>query len=186
MFDFSWSQILLVAVVALVVIGPKDLPRVLRNVGVWVGRARAIAREFQGQIDQMVRESELDEVRKNMAMATSLNPEEQLRKMIDPSGDLAKNLSTPELLGQTEAPKLDPDAPAIPAAADSLAPPAAPAPFALPNVGDTLAQLRAGAYATMPAQNSPEPEPQALPLETSHAQDAPVPDPSAPKPGSQA
>jgi len=186
MFDFSWSEILLVAVVALVVIGPKDLPRVLRNVGIWVGRARAIAREFQGQIDQMVRESELDDVRTTMAAATSLNPEEQLRKLIDPTGDLAKNLSTTELLGQNEPPKLDPDAPVVTADTATAETPAAPIPFPLPNVADTLAQLRAGAYATLPQQNSPEPEPPALPLETPHAQEAPAPDPSAPKTGSQA
>ncbi len=44
MFDFAWSELAVIAVVALVVIGPKDLPRVMRTVGIWVGKARAIAR----------------------------------------------------------------------------------------------------------------------------------------------
>ena len=60
MFDFAWSELALIAVIALVVIGPKDLPRVMRIVGQWTRRARAIAREFQGSLDQMMRESELD------------------------------------------------------------------------------------------------------------------------------
>lgn len=66
MFDIAWTEILIIGVVALVVIGPKDLPRVLRTVGQWVGRARAMAREFQNGLDEMVRESELDEIRKKM------------------------------------------------------------------------------------------------------------------------
>ena len=59
MFDFAWSELALIAVVALVVIGPKDLPRVLKTVGKWVRKARAIAREFQGSLEQMVNEAEL-------------------------------------------------------------------------------------------------------------------------------
>ena len=53
MFDLAWSHLLLIGVVALLVIGPKDLPRVLRTVGLWVGRARSVAREFQGSLDQI-------------------------------------------------------------------------------------------------------------------------------------
>ena len=66
MFDLEWSKLALIAVVALVVIGPKDLPRVLRMVGQWVQRARSIAREFQGSLEQMMRESELEEVKRNL------------------------------------------------------------------------------------------------------------------------
>jgi sec-independent protein translocase protein TatB len=58
MFDFAWSELALIAVVALVVIGPKDLPRVLKVVGYWVRKARGVAREFQGSIDQMIREDD--------------------------------------------------------------------------------------------------------------------------------
>lgn len=64
MFDLGWTEMLLLVVVALVVIGPKDLPRALRTVGQWVGKARAVAREFQHSVDEMVRESELEDLRK--------------------------------------------------------------------------------------------------------------------------
>ena len=67
MFDIAPSELLLVAVVALVVIGPKDLPRALRLLGQWVGRARGVARQFRAGFDNMVREAELAEMEKKWA-----------------------------------------------------------------------------------------------------------------------
>lgn len=64
MFDIAPTELLIVALVALVVIGPKDLPRVMRTVGYWVGRARGMARHFRSGIDTMIRESELEEMEK--------------------------------------------------------------------------------------------------------------------------
>src|SRR5215207_8122376 len=64
MFDVGYSELLLIAVVALIVIGPKDLPRVMRTVGQWVGRARGMARHFRSGIDTMMREAELEEMEK--------------------------------------------------------------------------------------------------------------------------
>jgi sec-independent protein translocase protein TatB len=97
MFDFAWSELAVIAVVALVVIGPKDLPRVMRTVGQWTRRARAIAREFQGSLDQMVREAELDEVKRHIDRATSFNVENEIRRTIDPTGDLQRSLDEPVL-----------------------------------------------------------------------------------------
>lgn len=56
---------MMIAVVAIIVIGPKDLPRALRTVGQWVGKARRVAGDFQDSVDDMVRESELDELRES-------------------------------------------------------------------------------------------------------------------------
>ena len=95
MFDFAWSELALIAVVALVVIGPKDLPRVMRVVGQWTRRARAIAREFQGSLDQMVREAELDDMKRHIDRATSFNVENEIRRAIDPTGDLQRSLDDP-------------------------------------------------------------------------------------------
>ena len=64
MFDVGYSELLLIAIVALVVIGPKDLPRVMRTVGHWVGRAREMARHFRAGVDTMMREAELEEMEK--------------------------------------------------------------------------------------------------------------------------
>ena len=67
MLDVAPTEFLLVAFVALVVIGPKDLPKVMRFVGHWVGRARGVARQFRSGFDNMVREAELDEMEKRWA-----------------------------------------------------------------------------------------------------------------------
>lgn len=64
MFDIGYSELLIIAVVALIVIGPKDLPKVMRTVGGWVGRARGMARHFRSGVDTMLRESELEEMEK--------------------------------------------------------------------------------------------------------------------------
>jgi sec-independent protein translocase protein TatB len=64
MFDIAPTELLIVALVALVVIGPKDLPKVMRTIGHWVGKARGMARHFRSGIDTMIRESELEEMEK--------------------------------------------------------------------------------------------------------------------------
>ncbi len=67
MFDlFSWSHILILLTVALVVVGPKDLPKMLHMVGKWAGKARGLANEFKKSFDDMARQSELDELRKEI------------------------------------------------------------------------------------------------------------------------
>lgn len=97
MFDFAWSELAVIAVIALVVIGPKDLPRVMRIVGQWTRRARAVAREFQGSVDQMMREAELDEVKRHIDRASSFNVENEIRRTVDPTGDVQRSLSEPVL-----------------------------------------------------------------------------------------
>ncbi|HEU0066217.1 MAG TPA: Sec-independent protein translocase protein TatB [Sphingomonas sp.] len=67
MLDIAPQELVLVAVVALVVIGPKDLPKAMRVVGHWVGRARGVARQFRSGFDTMVREAELEEMEKKWA-----------------------------------------------------------------------------------------------------------------------
>lgn len=67
MFDIASSELILVALIALLVIGPKDLPRVLRSVGNWLGKARRMAAHFRSGIDEMVRQSEIEELEKKWA-----------------------------------------------------------------------------------------------------------------------
>jgi sec-independent protein translocase protein TatB len=75
MFDFfSWSHILIMLVVALVVVGPKDLPRLMNMAGKWAGKARAMAAEFRRSFDEMARESELAELRKEIDNLKKNNP----------------------------------------------------------------------------------------------------------------
>jgi sec-independent protein translocase protein TatB len=67
MFDIASGELILVALVALLVIGPKDLPRALRFVGNWIGKARRVAGQFRSGFDEMVRQSELEELEKKWA-----------------------------------------------------------------------------------------------------------------------
>ena len=64
MFDIGWSELVVIAVVALIAIGPKELPGVLRMVGQWMGKARKMAAEFQGQFQEAMREAEMADVKK--------------------------------------------------------------------------------------------------------------------------
>lgn len=65
MFDIGWSELVVIAVVALIAIGPKELPGVLRMVGQWIGKARKMASEFQGQFQEAMREAEMAELKKS-------------------------------------------------------------------------------------------------------------------------
>ena len=97
MFDlFSWSHILILLVVALVVVGPKDLPRLMRTAGQWAGKARAMAGEFRRSFDEMARQSELDELRKEIESLRSERP------LADLESELHSSILPPEHRSQPE------------------------------------------------------------------------------------
>jgi sec-independent protein translocase protein TatB len=103
-FDLGWSELLVIGAVALVVIGPKELPNALRTAGFWVRKARSLSREFQGSVEQMIREAELDEVRRDLKKATEFDLEHEFHKAVDATGPGTKP-QTPDYLDET-APKL--------------------------------------------------------------------------------
>ncbi|HKQ45353.1 MAG TPA: Sec-independent protein translocase protein TatB [Rhizomicrobium sp.] len=75
MFDFfSWQHLSIMLIVALVVVGPKDLPRLMNMAGKWAGKARAMASEFRRSFDEMARETELAELRKEIENLKKNNP----------------------------------------------------------------------------------------------------------------
>ena len=86
MLDIGWSELAVVAVLALIVIGPKDLPGVMRTMGQWMRKARGITREFQSSIDEMVREAELEDARKAVESTKSMNVNRIVEDTIDPTG----------------------------------------------------------------------------------------------------
>ncbi len=96
MFDIGWSELLVIGIVALVVIGPKELPGALRALGQWMAKIRQMAAEFQGQFHEAMREAEVDQLKKDMdEMAAkardygNFDPIEDVRRDIEKSvGDL--------------------------------------------------------------------------------------------------
>ena len=92
MFDFAWSELMVIGAVALVVIGPKDLPKALKTAGILLRRARGMAREFQNSIDDMIREAELEDVRKTVQEATRLDLDKTIHTTLDPEGQLKQPL----------------------------------------------------------------------------------------------
>src|SRR5215472_12763888 len=106
LFDLSMTELMLIGVVALVVIGPKDLPKALRVAGYWIGKARTLSREFHSSVEQMIREAELDEMRQELKKATEIDLEKEFRETVDPTGSLTESLKPPELPNFSEPPKV--------------------------------------------------------------------------------
>lgn len=82
MFDIGWTELLFLGVLAILVVGPKDLPRMMRTIGQYTAKIRGAAREFQRSFDEMARESELDELRKQIADVKANNPISQVKDAI--------------------------------------------------------------------------------------------------------
>ena len=101
MFDIGWPELFLIGVVVLLVVGPKDLPAVIKNVGAWVSKARAITREFTGHLDEMVRESELSSIQEDIekvgedSIGSFLESEEMSEDLLV-SDDLDRNTDVVE------------------------------------------------------------------------------------------
>ena len=85
MFDIGWPELFIIAVVVLLVVGPKDLPKVLRTVGHLAGKAKAITREFRGHVDDMIRDSELEDVRDQINNAGESSLEALKENVIHPN-----------------------------------------------------------------------------------------------------
>ncbi len=102
MFDIGWSEILLVLVVALVVVGPKDLPRLIRMVGRWVGKARRMADQFRAGFDELTRETELDELRREISALRANNPVTRFKDEFNRS---IQRAGAPEAAAMSEAPE---------------------------------------------------------------------------------
>src|SRR3982075_2615001 len=95
MFDIGWSELVVIAVVALIAIGPKELPGVLRMVGQWMGKARKMASEFQGQFQEAMREAEMADLKKTFdevkEAATGLASDNIMTSLQKDVGDALKN-----------------------------------------------------------------------------------------------
>ena len=115
MFDISWTEFLLIGVVALIVIGPKELPGVLRTLGQWTRRVRSMAADFQGQFQEAMREAEMADLKKQVDDIAhdikSYDPLKDVRADVETAGkDIQSSLEQPAVMtpasepAQSEAP----------------------------------------------------------------------------------
>ena len=173
MFDIGWSELVLIGVVALIAIGPKELPGVLRTVGQWMGKARKMAAEFQGQFQEAMREAEMadlkksfDEVREAASGFTSNNIMTSLQKDVSSALNIA-DTDKPAEAKVTEATEAN--------ATPAIEPPAAPTTPEAPTP-ETFSEAEAHIAAeplAVTREVQPAAAPQnAAPTEADHLKDA--------------
>ena len=143
MFDIGWSELVVIAVVALIAIGPKELPGVLRMVGQWMGKARKMAAEFQGQFQEAMREAEMADLKKSFDevkdVATGLSPANVMTS-------LQKDVSDAMQIGDIDKPAATPNDAQVASAIDEPVTPTTPA---APTPG-TFVEAEAHAAASEP------------------------------------
>jgi sec-independent protein translocase protein TatB len=180
MFDISWTEFLLIAVVALIFIGPKELPSVLRTMGQWTRRVRSMASDFQSQFQEAMREAEMADLKKHVDDIAhdikSYDPLKDVRADVEAAGkdiksSLEKPLSLTPAREPTPAPPLEAPAaaPAVPAETgdgvptaieQSAAPASAPAPDPV-DYSREAAAVAAAIAPVAPEPSEPAPKPDA-------------------------
>ena len=130
MFDMSWGELLLIGVVALVAIGPKELPGVLRTVGQWMTKLRRLASEFQGQFHEAIREAEMADLKKEVDEMTS---KAQSYTNFDPLADIQKDIENTIADKPAEPPSTAAVAESVAGAPAVAAEPSSPPAAAMPD-----------------------------------------------------
>jgi sec-independent protein translocase protein TatB len=130
MFDIGWSELLVIGIVALIAIGPKELPGVLRAAGQWMGKIRRMANEFQGQFQEAMREAELSDLQKQATEMT--NSITNFDPLSDTQKEIERSLDTSDPFADGAAAPVEPSTEAAGAAPESLPAPAEQTPFDVP------------------------------------------------------
>jgi sec-independent protein translocase protein TatB len=112
MFEVGWTEMLVIAIVMIVVVGPKDLPNMLRTFGRTTAKLRAMAADFQKQFNEALKEAELDDVKKSVDTLRSLNPAAEIRKQLNPFEQAAADVRSGVDAVMKPKPADDPSTPA--------------------------------------------------------------------------
>lgn len=177
MLDIGWTEILVIAIVLIVVVGPKDLPPMLRAFGKMTQRLRSMAGEFRQQFDEALKEAELDDVRKTIADAQRLNPVNSLKDALNPLRQMGNEIrSDLQKATKVETPTIaEPWTPPEPAVTLQDEPPVfpkdQPSPAAEAPVSETPASRDVPKPARKPraAKQASEPVPAAEPAKPKRA-----------------
>ena len=92
MFDIGWQELFILAVLAIIVVGPKDLPRVIGTITKWIRKARSMARDLQDGLDDVAREAEIDDLKKELAITDGGDIVKRIGDSVDPTGELTKEM----------------------------------------------------------------------------------------------
>jgi sec-independent protein translocase protein TatB len=156
MFDIGWGELLLIGIVALIAIGPKELPGALRTLGQWMGKLRRMAAEFQGQFQEAMREAELADLKKQVDEMTT---QAQSYANFDPVSDVRKELeSTQQQIESAIASTPPTDTPGSPAAPDAGSASSAASAGVEPAIAPTVDAPSTDAHVAAPPSSAP-PEP---------------------------
>ncbi|MBZ9807932.1 MULTISPECIES: Sec-independent protein translocase protein TatB [unclassified Mesorhizobium] len=122
MFEVGWTEMLVIAIVMIVVVGPKDLPNMLRTFGRTTAKLRAMAADFQKQFNEALKEAELDDVKKSVDELRGLSPVAEIRKQLNPFEQAAADVRSGVDAAMKPKPAVDTAAPAgpVPQAAEPL------------------------------------------------------------------
>lgn len=88
MFDIGWQELFIVGLITIIVVGPKELPRVLRTATLWIKKIKGMARDFQDGLEDLAREADLDDMKKELEASSDFNLEEELERTMDPGGEI--------------------------------------------------------------------------------------------------
>jgi sec-independent protein translocase protein TatB len=132
MFDLAWSEIAIIGLVAVLVLGPKELPQAMRTMAKFARKMRNLSSELQGHMNEIVREAELEEVRQSIQKFSTTNIAAEVNKVVDPTGELASALGPeqqqvkPDQAALTEAAPQSEPAATVETAETQTPPPSAP------------------------------------------------------------
>jgi sec-independent protein translocase protein TatB len=190
MFDIGWTEMLVIAIVMIVVVGPKDLPKMLRTFGRTTAKMRGMAADFQKQFNDALKEAELDDVKKSVDSLRSLNPAAEIRKQLNPFEQAAADVRSGVDAVMKPKPAVDPVTPAASTPQDTelkngatvlpdiKAPEAAPATPTFPAMTDESVVTSPVGTATVAASQKASPaktraaSPKAMPASTAAAKPA--------------
>ena len=92
MFDIGWQELFILAVLFIIVIGPKDMPGAVRTITKWIRKARSMARDLQDGLDEVVREAELEDLKKEIQSPGGLDVAKRIGDAVDPTGEIAADM----------------------------------------------------------------------------------------------
>ncbi len=92
MFDIGWQELFILAVLAIIVVGPKDLPKAVGTITKWIRKARSMARDLQDGLDEVAREAELDDLKKELDRPGGLDLAKRIEEAVDPTGEITADM----------------------------------------------------------------------------------------------